>query len=145
LNASRSEYGSQDLAELFLHNSPVEVNLKGLHPTPVQTFRLWQTFLERVNPITKLIHTQTVQQRILDSIGNWGRVSEGFEALAFSIYAVAVVSMSSDECKREFQVEKEPIRRKYEFAARQALINAGLLKTNELVVLQAFALFLVST
>lgn len=62
----------------------------------------------------------------------------------FSIYATAVMTMSPEECLIHVHEEKAVLQRRYQFAAQQALINAGLLKTTDMVVLQAFIYYIVS-
>ncbi|KAH8157930.1 hypothetical protein CIB48_g10309 [Xylaria polymorpha] len=36
-------------------------NVEDYRPSPAHAFRLWQTFLEKVNPLTKVIHVPSVQ------------------------------------------------------------------------------------
>ncbi|KAH2544623.1 hypothetical protein KXW97_001886 [Aspergillus fumigatus] len=53
----------------FLFGQPqVNVNVLALHPEQVQIFRLWQIYLENVNPLLKVTHTPTLQPRIVDAI-----------------------------------------------------------------------------
>lgn len=116
-----------------------------LHPSTVQIFRLWQTFLDNVNPIIKIFHAPTVQQQILDATSDLSNVSKPMEALMFGIYATAVTSLSDVECKNMFGEEKTVLRGRYSAGSRQALRNAGVLRTSNLVILQAFVLYLVSS
>jgi hypothetical protein len=52
-----------------------DVNLKDLYPQPAQIFHLWQTFLDRVNPITKVIHVPTLQPKLVEAATNREKVS----------------------------------------------------------------------
>ncbi|GKU11278.1 unnamed protein product, partial [Fusarium langsethiae] len=42
------------------------VELHTLHPEPAHLFRLWQIYLDNVNPLLKVTHTPTLQARIVE-------------------------------------------------------------------------------
>jgi hypothetical protein len=106
--------------------------------------RLWQVFVENVNPLTKLIHTPTVQKDLFDASSNLDSISKSMEALMFAIYSTAVASMSDEECLNIIGQTKAVLQAKNQFATKQALLKAEFIKSSDLVVLQAYALFLVS-
>jgi hypothetical protein len=118
-------------------------NLKALHPSPIRIFRLWQTFLDNVNPLTKILHAPSVQQKVLDAAANLDDVPKNTEALMFGIYAAATISMSDDECQKRFNEDREDVMARFQSGARQALQNVGYLRSTDIVVLQAFILYLV--
>ncbi|EED21503.1 conserved hypothetical protein [Talaromyces stipitatus ATCC 10500] len=118
--------------------------LTSLHPNPVQIFKLWQIFLENVNPLTKIIHAPSLQQQMLNAIGDLGSMGKGMEALLFSIYSCALLSMTDEEMQKEFGQDKGLLQTRFRTATQKALANAGLLKTTDLVLLQAFCFYLVS-
>lgn len=62
----------------------------------------------------------------------------------FSIYSMAVVSLDDAQCLSIFGHEKQVLLAKYQSAVQQALVNAGFLRSSDLVVLQALPLYLVS-
>jgi hypothetical protein len=70
-------------------------------------------------------------------------VSPELEALMFAIYSSAFLSMSDEEARKLFDEPKATLLTRYRQAAQQALVNAGVLGTSELIVLQAFLLFIV--
>ena len=119
------------------------MTLIDLHPQPVLIFRLWQTFLDNVNPLTKIIHAPTLQQSILDATGNLEHVSKGLETLMFAIYNFAVTSSSNAYCENMLGEAKTTLLARYRRGTQQALIRAEFLKSSELTVLQAFVLYLV--
>jgi hypothetical protein len=123
--------------------SSAEVNLKALHPVPEQIPMYWKTFLENVHPMTMLIHAPTVGKTMKEIETNIEHLSPSTEALLFSIYFATITSMSADEVKGAFKVEKEELLKQYRFGCEQALARAGFLNTNEIVTVQAFVLFLV--
>lgn len=118
--------------------------LRPLHPQPVQIFKLWQTYLDNINPIVKVFHTPTVQQIVLNASGNLDDIPKNIEALMFSIYCVALSSLGDAECDAIVGEPKSLGMQRFRVGVQHALVNAGFLKTNDLVVLQAFVLFLVS-
>jgi hypothetical protein len=118
-------------------------SLAEFHPQPVHIFKLWQIFLDNVNPLSKVVHAPTVQYQILEATGNLGKISKGVECLMFAIYAAAINSLDDSECQSVLGEPKATAMIKYFLATQQALIRAGLLYSSDLVVLQAFTLFLV--
>jgi hypothetical protein len=120
-------------------------DLTSLHPSPVHIFQLWQTFLDNVDPLIKLFHAPSVQQRVLDATSDLENIPKDLEALMFGIYTMAVSSLAYDECYKKFNEDKGILVARYQLGVRQALNNAGYLKSTELTVLQAFTLYLVVT
>ena len=51
--------------------------------------------------------------------------------------------MWNDECQRDFDEEKPVLLARYRFGVEQALARADFLQTDEVVVLQAFVIFLI--
>jgi hypothetical protein len=123
--------------------SPSSEDLRDLHPSTVHIFRLWQKFLDSINPLIKLFHAPTVQQQVLDASADLDNVSKGMEALMFGIYCTAITSFSEPECLATFGEDKSTSLRRYHSGARQALQRAGLLRSSDITILQAFLLYLV--
>lgn len=117
--------------------------LRSFHPQPIHIFRLWQTCLDSVNPLAKLFHAPTVQQMILEASCDLDRVPVSTEALMFAIYLSSVTSLKDEDCKSIMGEQRDVLLTRFSYATQQALINASVLKTSNLVVLQAFTLFLV--
>jgi hypothetical protein len=122
--------------------TPSTESLSSFHPSTGQIFRLWETFLNNVDPLVKIIHVPTVQRQLLQASVNLQNVSTGFEALMFSIYASAITSLSNEECLELIGVPKSPLLERYHKNTQQALTRSGLLGTLDVVVLQAAVLFL---
>jgi hypothetical protein len=115
-----------------------------LHPDPVHIFRLWHVYMDNVNPILKITHSPTLQQRIIEASSNLGNISPALEALMFGIYSVAILTMTDEECFSIFGEEKDTLIQTFRSGCQQALINAGFLRTNDLQVVAAYLLYLVS-
>lgn len=81
--------------------SSCDVNIRSLHPLPSQIPFYWQTFLENVNPLVKIFHTETMNKVIKEVQSNLDSLSRSTEALMFSIYFATVTSLSPEEvCMR---------------------------------------------
>lgn len=135
-----------DAGDFLLNNvaNHSAVELKALHPKPLIIFRLWQVFLDNINPLTKLIHAPTTQQRLLDASANLESISKEWEALMFAIYLSAVQSMSADECRSIVGESKAVLIRRYHSAVRSALLRANFTSSLDILLVQAFALYLLS-
>ncbi|KAJ5555015.1 hypothetical protein N7461_003485 [Penicillium sp. DV-2018c] len=143
-----SDSGTDDLAQdvndeyTVLSSSATKYALTELHPDPIHIFKLWQTFLENVNPLTKIIHAPTVQQKILEAMGDLPKVSREVEVLMFAIYCIALVSMEAEDVEKSFGESKKTLLSKYKRGAQLGFKNAALLRTSSSTVLQAFMLYL---
>jgi hypothetical protein len=144
-----SDSGTDDLAQdlndeyTVLSTSATRYALTDLHPDPLHIFKLWQAFLENVNPLTKIIHAPTVQQQILEAISDLPKVSREFEALMFAIYCIALLSMEAEDVEKSIGETKRALLSKYKRGAQLSFKNAALLRTSSSTVLQAFMLYLV--
>ncbi|KAF2107041.1 hypothetical protein BDV96DRAFT_506910 [Lophiotrema nucula] len=119
-------------------------DLFALHPSPAHIFRLWQIFLDNVNPLLHVVHAPTLQPRIIEAIGNLKECGGMLTSLLFGIYSCAVLSLTEDECRAAFGGGKEELLLKWQFACQQALLNSGFLRSSERECLCAFFLYLVS-
>lgn len=129
----------------LLFGTPRSSNdVRCLHPQPVQIFKLWQTYLDNVNPLVKIFHTPTIQQLILNATGNLENVPKNLEALMFGIYCCVLVSLSDAECDAIMGEGKSTVLRRFRSGCQQALINASFLKSSDMMVLQALVLLLLS-
>lgn len=133
-----------DEASLLFGAGSKYYDLAAMHPNPVGVFKLWQVFLENVNPLTKIIHAPTLQQRILDASGDLGSVPKDIEALMFAIYSAALTSLDDDEVLQSFGESRDKLLALYRQGTQRALVNAGLLSTSSMMVLQALVVFIVS-
>lgn len=115
-----------------------------LHPSGVQIFQLWQTYINNVNPLLKLTHTPTLQVQIIEASTNLPKVSKSLEVLMFAIYLMAITSLNDDEVQQTFNDTKPNLLAKYQHGTQQALFNVGFMRMPDLTVLQAYLLYCVS-
>ncbi|KAL2137145.1 hypothetical protein VTI74DRAFT_8777 [Chaetomium olivicolor] len=129
----------------LLFGSPVSnrVDLITLHPEQTKIFRLWQIYLDNVDPLLKVTHTPSLQARIVEAVGDLANLGPPLEALLFSIYCVAILSLDQERCRNVFGSKKDLLAG-YRFACRQALLNCRILLTSDHDCLVALYLYLVS-
>ena len=120
------------------------VDISTLHPDQIQIFRLWQVYLDNVNPLLKVTHIPTLQPRIIDAAGDVANISPTLDALMFSIYCVSILSLGEDECHAILRTPREHLLKRYQFACQQALLKCGILCTGSVECLTALYLYLVS-
>ncbi len=128
----------------FLFGSPkANVDLSALHPQQAQIFRLWQIYLDNVDPLLKITHTPTLQTRIIDAASDVTNISPTLEALMFGIYCTSVLSLMEDECRTLFASPKDDLLQSYQFGCEQALLKCEVLRTDDRNCLIALYLYLV--
>jgi hypothetical protein len=120
------------------------IDLKTVHPDTIHIFRLWQTYLENVNPLLKVTHAPTLQSRIIEAAGDLSHVDPQLEALMFGIYSTAVVSLTEEECQSMLTSSKQDLMRRFNFGCQQSLLGCGFLRTGDRDCLTALYLYLVS-
>ena len=119
------------------------IELSPLHPDPVQIFRLWQVYLNNVDPLLKVTHTHSLQGRLVEATSNVSNISPTLEALMFGIYCMSVMSLTTEECETTFGSSKHDLLAKYQLGCQQALSNCSYLRTKDRECLTALYLFLV--
>lgn len=122
-------------------NSPIQ--LWELHPDPVDMFRLWQTYVDNVNPIMRLSHPPTLQVRIIEAAADVKAIDNPLHCLLFGIYSMAVLSMSDDSCQAAFGLPRDELLDRYQYASQQALRIGIFLRTNSRDCLTGYFLYLV--
>jgi hypothetical protein len=112
-------------------------------PLPFQILRLWQVFLERINPLTKIIHTPTTEQLIISAMTNHSSISYKSRALLFAIYLVSVISLSDDETSATLSLSKDEAIQRFTKGLKTALNKINFLRNYDMIVLQTLVLYLV--
>ncbi|KAK4442681.1 hypothetical protein QBC34DRAFT_418298 [Podospora aff. communis PSN243] len=136
--------GFQHSDNLLLGSSETHVDISTLHPDPIHIFRLWQLYLENVDPLFKVTHSITLQARIIAAATNISNVDAPLEALMFGIYCVTITCLDNDECRAAFGAAKEDLLASYRFGCQHALTNAAFLQSRDRDCLTALFLYIVS-
>ena len=129
---------------LLFGSRRASIDLSTLHPDPVQIFRLWQIYLDNVNPLLKVTHTPSLQGRIIEAASSITNISPTLEALMFSIYCTSIESLIQQDCQIMFGSSKEDLSTRYRFGCQQALFNCSFLRSSDRYCLTALHLYLVS-
>lgn len=114
------------------------------HPSASHIFLLWQIYVDRVNPLTKIIHVPTVQAYIVEAQKESPQLDKNVEALLFAIYLLATVSLSKTECLEMLSMSRDKAMARFGHGVRANLTRMGFLKTHDLTTLQALVIYLVS-
>ncbi|KAL3438193.1 hypothetical protein BDV09DRAFT_192459 [Aspergillus tetrazonus] len=114
------------------------------HPSYEVATKLWDVYIQNVEPLCKVLHVSTVVKMVNTVSRQPAVASRSDECLLFVIYYFAVFSMSDAECLQEFNTLRARLLSRFRTAFFQALINASWLKTTSMSVLQAYTLFLIS-
>jgi hypothetical protein len=112
-----------------------------LWPTRDKALFLWQVYLKRVNPLTKIIHVPTLQAYVGRS---YEAVPGNIRALLFSIFLMATVTMTRDECQEVLRTPKEVEVEAFSKAVRMTLQRLNFIVTDNLAVLQALVIYFIS-
>jgi hypothetical protein len=113
-----------------------------LHPTPEKVKLYWNLYKDNCDILVKVLHKPSTEALLFGSLDHLDAIPLGLEALVFSIYFSVVVSLSEQECITLLGDPKGELLSKYKAAMDQALARAGLLETEEIVILQALVIFL---
>ncbi|KAI0471129.1 fungal-specific transcription factor domain-containing protein [Xylariaceae sp. FL0804] len=135
---------SPDANAALVLSHGAEANLEELHPKPAHVLRLWQTFLERVNPLTKVIHVPTVQPLLVEAATNRTNLPKNVEALLFAIYLMGTVALEESECVEQLGYSKAEAYNRFSQGCRTVLVRVGFLQASDLIVVQALVLYLYS-
>lgn len=141
-----STLGSEDLSpdtqiDLLLPSDAANAPIEELQPDPVHAFRLWQLFLDRVNPLTKVIHVPTLQPYVMEAATNMNNIPFNYQALLFSIFTMAVVSLSEVESVQLLGMSRDDALRKFTMGTKVALTKFDFMRNYDMAALQALLLY----
>lgn len=121
----------------------VTASFASVQPSTVQAYTLWQVFLRRVNPLTKVIHTPSVQHYITEKDSSIEAIPLNYQALRFVIFTLASMSMSESESQQRLGCSRQDAIRNYTQGAEIVLRKLNVMKNFDMVILQALVLYLV--
>ncbi|OTB04124.1 hypothetical protein M426DRAFT_22994 [Hypoxylon sp. CI-4A] len=112
------------------------------NPNLGQIRQLWDIYIHNVDPLVRILHKPTIE-RILDDLSLDGE-SFGCEvrALLLAICYAAVSSLPPSQVRVEFACDIDSYVTSFRAAVERGLMDAGLLKTHDIRVLQAFVILL---
>ncbi|KAM0425491.1 hypothetical protein ACHAPT_009280 [Fusarium lateritium] len=134
---------SERHAFMFRHNlTGAAPEVEDLRPLPSQVPFLLDIFSENVNIIARILHMPTIRKMIRETRSSGTNLSPANEALMFSIYYTAVTSMEDEDVMTNFGSSKAELNLKYRLGLEHALAKADFLNDPNIVLVQAFAIFL---
>ncbi|QLI63586.1 Aurofusarin cluster transcription factor [Metarhizium brunneum] len=112
------------------------------HPSTIHIFQLWQLYIDNVNPLLKITHAPSIQSQIIQASSNLESAPKNLEALMFGIYCMAITSLDDAEVEKMLNRPKKEVLAQFFEGLQQALLNAGLMRYNDFLSLQAYVLYL---
>ncbi|KAK1238255.1 hypothetical protein MKX08_002834 [Trichoderma sp. CBMAI-0020] len=107
-----------------------------------QILRLWKIYIQNVDPLIRVLHKPTIEQSIND-LSLWeGNIGSETRALLLAICYGAASSLTPSQARAEFAFDVQSYTASYRTATEKALIDAQVLQTHDLRVLQAFVIYL---
>jgi hypothetical protein len=137
-----SPEGNSDL--LLGGGGDTKTDIHTLQPDPVHAFRLWQLFLERVNPLLKVVHIPTLQPYVMDGAISIGNVPLNYQALIFAIYTISAMSVTDAEAPQMLGMPREEAMQQFAKGMKIALVQFDFMKNYDMAALQALVLYVVS-
>ncbi|EKG15811.1 hypothetical protein MPH_07014 [Macrophomina phaseolina MS6] len=128
-----------------------------------ECFELFTTFIQNVDPVTRLVHKPSLGRRFAAFIRRWQNLTpssasarssdnfddhwndeqlQNFEPLAYAIFYSALNSLRADVVLARYRKEKLALLRKYQRGLELSLQQADFLTTSSIEVLQAFIIYL---
>lgn len=145
VNAQLLGFSPQEHGHLQLGKSPIK-EILGQYSTPEVSIKLFEIYLRRIDPLFKVIHRPSLSTHLFkqQQYLNYTHGHPAIEALACSIEYAAVCSLTDEECFAVLGANKSSVISTYHMATELALSRAGLFTRNDVTVLQAFIIYLVS-
>ncbi|KAL5381293.1 hypothetical protein DPSP01_007285 [Paraphaeosphaeria sporulosa] len=138
---SETSFSAQHQGFIFGYSS-TSVDMLSLHPTPQIARMFWDIYKENVDPLVKVLHVPTLEPVFLEAISNPDKIPKSLEPLMFAIYYGAVTSMMPKECTEQCGEDRNTLLHRYRFGLEQGLARANFLFCDEMIILQAFVVFL---
>ncbi|GFF83109.1 uncharacterized transcriptional regulatory protein C139.03 [Aspergillus lentulus] len=133
--------GTRGLNAAIMGFRSLAYSLRDYHPSISQSVALFEIFQANVAPVVKIFHMPTLTKLFWDAVGSLDTLDCNTEALLFAIYYAAIIS-TTDQTQCPLGLPRSQALRTCRFAVEQALARADLLNTQNMILLQAAALFL---
>lgn len=116
--------------------------LRNAHLPEPKRALAWQIFKENVHPLMTVFHVPTVEPLVLRAAQDVTNISPSVETLMFVVYFAAVASVADDSCHQLFGEPQQKLLQNLRRGAEESFSRAGLMETEDLVVLQSFVIFI---
>jgi hypothetical protein len=135
---------SSDLGGIFQDFNQSVTDMQIYNPSRWQALQLWQTFLNNIDPIIKIIHSPTVQAAIYTAINNPSNVEHDLSALLFPIYFSATTSLSNADAFNLLGQERGTSLTRFKQGLEHSLAGANVFDSPSTRSLQAMTLYIAS-
>ncbi|KAF2798598.1 hypothetical protein K505DRAFT_99337, partial [Melanomma pulvis-pyrius CBS 109.77] len=119
-----------------------KTSLQSYHPSPKVMGVLWEYYVHNIDVLIKITYKPAAEALVLSAAQNLETRSPAVEAFLFAIWFATVTAMSTEECLSLLKEQRNTLLVKYQYALEQALAQTGWMTTQEVLVLQAFSLYL---
>jgi len=119
-------------------------------PSSAHSDILFQYYFANVDPVCKILHRPTAtayfsnMDALVDPLTHQFKF-KSFAAVTFASYFAAVASMTPEDCFAQFGASKDALVARYRRDVEVALVKADFLNSLEVITLQAFTIYIVST
>ncbi|KAL4747706.1 hypothetical protein BDW72DRAFT_196507 [Aspergillus terricola var. indicus] len=113
-----------------------------LHPSLALGRKYWQLFLEKVDPLIKVVHWPSASRILRGGLNDPTSLGEGEGALLQVFYLACVSAMDATDVQSSLQMSKSTALTTYRLAAEQALARSGFMTTSDWTIMQALVLFI---
>ena len=109
--------------------------------------KLCQAYIDRVHPPVKALHLPTLLPflRHGGTYLDYDEMDPVLDLLRAAVFFLTVVTLSEEQCKSDFDMEKSTLVSNYRLACEMAMDRVGLVATEDITILQSFVLYLVKT
>lgn len=114
-----------------------------LWPTSAHVFRLWQIYIERVNPLSKVIHVPSLQPYLVEACVGMENIPQNIQGLLFAIFLMAIVAMREGETHEYLGMPRDQAFTRFSSGTRRTLQNQEFFCKNDLVIVQTLAVYTV--
>lgn len=148
--AATSLHTSASGQHIDVNSSPLlgtghtNADLCGFHPSPEHMLLMWEYYTRNVDMMLKVIYKPTVQALIETASNGLAGLAAGPQALLFAVWFAVVSTLNENECLTILQVTRRVAIHRYRFALEQSLVQAGWMMTQDIAVLQALTIHIVS-
>ncbi|KAL4984655.1 hypothetical protein BDW68DRAFT_14614 [Aspergillus falconensis] len=113
-----------------------------LHPSLCLGRKYWQLFLEKVDPLIKVVHRPSASRILRGGLNDPTSLDESEAALLQVFYLACVSAMDAADVQSSLQMSKRTALTTYRLAAEQALARSGFMTTSNWTTMQALVLFI---
>ncbi|KAF7169140.1 hypothetical protein CNMCM5623_001927 [Aspergillus felis] len=142
-STNSSEWGSLTAGfDGLISNPQLSVDIHPLYPSRRQATQLWQSYLNNVDVLLKVLHVPTTQPVIYAAINNTKNISLDQSALLFSIYYAAVTSLRAADILLMFGEDRQSVLKRFQRGLEVSLHMAKFLDSPTIISLQAMSIYL---